>query len=99
MGTSKTLDGGTDSGEQWHSEVGPWVGEMADQVGDPIWSPVKEEAHQRAVSMGAWLDRRGTTVRGGVRWWRPVAHGSGRWSRHVRSLGWRRWSASVAGGS
>jgi hypothetical protein len=48
-------------------EVGSWVREMAGEVGDPIWSPVKEEAHQRAVSMGAWLGRRGTAVRGGVR--------------------------------
>jgi hypothetical protein len=24
------------SGEQWRSEVGPWVGEMAGEVGDPF---------------------------------------------------------------
>jgi hypothetical protein len=51
-----------------------------------------------AVSTGAWLDRRGTVVRGGVRWWRSTARGSERWSRHGRSLGRRRRSTSVAGG-
>jgi hypothetical protein len=64
------LAGGTDSDKQRRGEVGPWVGEMAGEVGDPIWSPVKEEAHQRAVFTGAWLGWRGTAVRGGVRWWR-----------------------------
>jgi hypothetical protein len=78
--------------------VGPWVEEMAGEVGDPIWSLVKEEAHQRAVSMGAQLSQRGTVVRGDVRWWRLAAHGSGRWSGHWRSLGWHRCSVSVAGG-
>jgi hypothetical protein len=37
--------------------VGPWVGEMADEVGDSIWSLVKEEAHQRSVSTGAQLGK------------------------------------------
>jgi hypothetical protein len=97
-GTPKALDGGADSGEQWRGEVGPWVREMAGEVGDPIWSPVKEEAHHRAVSMGVWLGQRGTAVRGGVRCWRLVARGSGRWSGHGQSLGWRRRSASVVGG-
>jgi hypothetical protein len=46
------LDGGTDSGERRRGEVGPWVGEMAGEVVDSIWSPVKEEDHQRAVSTG-----------------------------------------------
>jgi hypothetical protein len=87
-GTTKELDGGTNSGEQLRGEVGSWVGEMAGEVGDPIWSPVKEEAHQRAVSMGARNGQRGTVVRGDVRWWRSAAHGSGRWSGHGRSLGW-----------
>jgi hypothetical protein len=32
---------------------GPWVGELAGEVGDSIWSPAKEEAHQRVVSVGA----------------------------------------------
>jgi hypothetical protein len=42
------------------------------------------EEHQRGgltrgvVSMGAWLGRRGTSVRGGVRWWWSAAHGSRR---------------------
>jgi hypothetical protein len=39
------LDGGVDSGERRHGEVGPWVGEMAGEVGDSIWLPAKEEAH------------------------------------------------------
>jgi hypothetical protein len=78
------LDGGTDSDKQRRGEVGPWVGEMAGEVGDPIWSPVKEEAHQRAVFTGSWLGRRGTAVRGGVRWWRSAAHGSGRCLGHGR---------------
>jgi hypothetical protein len=30
------------SDEQRRGEVGPWVGEMAREVGDPIWSSVKE---------------------------------------------------------
>jgi hypothetical protein len=93
------LDDGTDSGEQRRSEVGLWVEEMADEVGDPIWSPMNEEAHQRALSIGAWLGQRGMTVRGGVQWWRSAAHGLGRWSGHRRSLGWRRRSVLVAGGS
>jgi hypothetical protein len=42
------------------------------------WSSTKEEAHQRAVSTGAWLGRRGTAVRGGGRLWRSVAQKSGR---------------------
>jgi hypothetical protein len=66
QGNPKALDGGVDSSEQRHGEVGPWVGEMAGEVGDPIWSLAKEEAHQRAVSMGVRLGRRGTAVRGGV---------------------------------
>jgi hypothetical protein len=57
--------------------------------GGPIWSPVKEEDHQRAVSTGARLGPRGTAVTGDVRRWR---------SGHGLSLGWRRRSASVAGG-
>jgi hypothetical protein len=40
------------SDEQWRGEVGPRVGEMAGEVGDPIWSPVKEEAHQRGFTEG-----------------------------------------------
>jgi hypothetical protein len=52
QGSSTALDGGADSGEWRRGEVGPWVGEMADEVGDSIWSPVKDEAHQRAVSTG-----------------------------------------------
>jgi hypothetical protein len=46
------LDGSVDSSERRCGEVGPWVREMANEVGDSIWSPTKEEAHQRAVSMG-----------------------------------------------
>jgi hypothetical protein len=52
QGSSTALDGGADSGEWRRGEVGSWVGEMADEVGDSIWSPVKEEDHQRAVSTG-----------------------------------------------
>jgi hypothetical protein len=52
---------------------------MAGEVGDSIWSPVKEEAHQRVVSTMAQLGRRVTAVRAGVWWWRLAAHGSGRW--------------------
>jgi hypothetical protein len=48
--------------------------------------------------VGARLSQRGTVVRGDVRWWRSVAHSSGRWSGHGRSLGWHRHSVSVAGG-
>jgi hypothetical protein len=33
------------SGERWRREMGPWVREMAGEVGDTIWSPAKEEAH------------------------------------------------------
>jgi hypothetical protein len=50
------------------------------------------------VSTGARLGWRGTTVRGGIRWWRSVARGWGRWSGHRWSLGRRRRSASVARG-
>jgi hypothetical protein len=92
------LDGGVDSDERRRGEVGPWVGEMDGEVGDSIWPPAKEEAHQRVVSIGARLDQRGTAVRGGVRWWRLVTHGSGRWPRHERSLGRCRRSTSVARG-
>jgi hypothetical protein len=98
-GIPKALDCGADSDEQWCSEVGPWVGEMAGEVGDPIWSPVKEEAHQRVVSTRARLGRRGTVVRGGVRWWRSATDGSRRWSGHGRWLGGgrrRQGKASVA---
>jgi hypothetical protein len=72
------LDGGVDSGERRRGEVGPWVGEMAGEVGDSIWPLVKEKAHQRAVSTGAWLGRRGTAVRGDVWWWRSTAREGGR---------------------
>jgi hypothetical protein len=80
-------EAGEPQGARRRGELGSWVGEMAGEVADPIWSPAKEEAHQRAVSTGARLGQRGTTVRGGVRWWRWAAHGSGRWSGHRRSLG------------
>jgi hypothetical protein len=43
------------SGEQRCGEVGPWVGEMAGEVGDPIWSPVKEETHQRGFTMATHM--------------------------------------------
>jgi hypothetical protein len=89
QGSSTAIDGGADSGERQCSEVGPWVGEMAGEVGVLIWSPAKKEAHQRAVSTGAWLDQWGTTVMDSVRCWRLAARGSGRWSGHGRSLGWR----------
>jgi hypothetical protein len=98
QGSPEALDGGVDFGERRCGEVGSWVGEMAGEVGDPIWLPAKEEAHQRAVSTGARLGRRGTTVRGDVQWWRSVARGSGRWLGHRRLLGQRRRSTSVAGG-
>jgi hypothetical protein len=98
QGNPEALDADADSDEQRHGEVGPWVGKMVGEVGDPIWSPAKEEAQQRVVSTGVCLGRRGTAVRGGVRWWRLVARSSGRLSEHGRSLGWRRRSASVAGG-
>jgi hypothetical protein len=99
QGSSAALDGGPDSGERRRGEVGPWVGEMAGEVVDSIWSPVKEEDHQRAVSTGARLGRRGTAVRGGVQWWRSAIRGSERWSGHGRSLGRCRRSVSVARGS
>jgi hypothetical protein len=82
QGSPEALDGDANSGERWRGEVGPWFREMAGEVGDSIWSVVKEEAHRRVVSMGVQLGRRGTTVRDGVRWWRSAAHGSGRWSGH-----------------
>jgi hypothetical protein len=63
QGSTEALDGGVDSCERRRGEVGPWVGEMAGEVGDSIWLPAKEKAHQRAVSMGARLDRRGMAVR------------------------------------
>jgi hypothetical protein len=99
QGSPEARDGGTDSGMWQRAEVGPWVREMAGEVGDSIWSLAKEEAHQRAVSTGAWLRQRGTAVRGGIRWWRWVARGSGRWSGYERSLRRCRQSASVAKGS
>jgi hypothetical protein len=40
------------SGEQRRGEVGPSVREMASELGDPIWSPVKEEAHKRGFTVG-----------------------------------------------
>jgi hypothetical protein len=98
QGSTEVLDGGVDSGERRHGEVGSWVGEMAGEVGDSIWPPTKEEAHQRVASMGARLSWRGTAVSGSVRWWRSAARGLGRWSGHGRSLGWRRRNASVVGG-
>jgi hypothetical protein len=61
------------SDEQWRGEVGPRVGEMAGEVGDPIWSPVKEEAHQRGFTEGG-----GTTDGSLVEWWRASTRGS--WS-------------------
>jgi hypothetical protein len=67
------LDGCVNSVVRRRGKVGPWVCEMAGEVGDTIWPPAKEEAHQRAVSMGARLCRRGTTMRGDVRWWRSAA--------------------------
>jgi hypothetical protein len=76
------LNGGTDSGERRRGEVGPSVREMAGEVGDSIRSLMKEEAHQRPMSMGAWLGQRGTVVRGGVRWWRSAARNWRRWSGH-----------------
>jgi hypothetical protein len=98
QGSTEALNGGVDSGKRRRSEVGLWVGEMAGEVGDSIWPPVKEEAHQSAMSTGARLSRMGTAVRGGVRWWRSAARDSGRSSGHGRSLGRCRRSASVAGG-
>jgi hypothetical protein len=41
--------------------VGPWVGEMAGEVGGPIWSPVKEEAHQRGFTTVTHARGVGTT--------------------------------------
>jgi hypothetical protein len=84
--------GGVDSGEQRRGEVGPWVGEMASEVGDPIWSSVKKEAHQRAVFVGAWLGWRGTTMRGGIRWWRSAAGGRDMGGHWDGIDGSRRWS-------
>jgi hypothetical protein len=60
------LDSGADSGERRRGEMGSWVGEMAGDVGDSIWSSVKEEAHQRAVSTGAQLGWREMAVEDGV---------------------------------
>jgi hypothetical protein len=77
----------SDFGEPRRGEVGPWVGEMAGEVGDPIWSPVKEEAHQRGFTTA-------TRARGGEggitsgrpeEWWRAPARRS--WSGG--ELGWR----------
>jgi hypothetical protein len=93
-GRTEVLDGCVNSVVRRRGKVGPWVCEMVGEVGDTIWSPAKEEAHQRAGSTGARLCRRGTTMRGDVRWWRSAAWGSG----HGRSLGWRLRSASVVGG-
>jgi hypothetical protein len=42
QGSSAALDGGADSGEQRHGEVGPWVREMAGEVRDSIQSLAKE---------------------------------------------------------
>jgi hypothetical protein len=92
------LDSGADSGERQRGEMGSWVGEMAGDVGDSIWSSVKEEAHQRAVSTRARLCWRGMAVEGGVQWWGSLAHGSERLSGHGRSLAQHRRSVSVAGG-
>jgi hypothetical protein len=49
---AEVLYGGVDSSDRRRGEVGPWVGEMADEVGDSIWPPVKEEDHRRVVSLG-----------------------------------------------
>jgi hypothetical protein len=99
QGSSVALDGRANSGEQQRGEVGPWVKEMAGEVGDSIWSPVKEEAHQRAVSTGVRLGRTGTTVRGSIQWWRSAANGSKRWldtsGRWGGVDGARRWSEAA----
>jgi hypothetical protein len=56
------------------------------EVGDLL------EAHRgggltsEVVSTGVQLGRRGTVVRGGVRWWWLTARGSGRWSGHGVAL-------------
>jgi hypothetical protein len=34
------------SSEQWHDKVGSWVGEMADEVGDPFGAAGRRGAHQ-----------------------------------------------------
>jgi hypothetical protein len=52
QGSYAAHDGSADFGERRHSEVGPWVVEMAGEVGDSDWSPTKEEAHQRAAVGG-----------------------------------------------
>jgi hypothetical protein len=53
--------------------VGPWVGEMAGEVGDSIWPPTKEEAHQRVVSTGGAARLEGNGGEG----WHPVVGVSG----------------------
>jgi hypothetical protein len=61
-------------------EVGPWVREMAGEVGDPIWSPMKEEAHQRGFMTTTHAHRgggRGTTGGRPEEWWRAPAQRSG----------------------
>jgi hypothetical protein len=45
---------------------------------------------------GCAAQSKGNGSEGGIRSWRSAAHDSGRWSGHGRSLGWRRWSTSVA---
>jgi hypothetical protein len=81
-GTPKRLNSSANSGEHWRGEVVPWVGEMACEVGDLIWSPVKEEGHQRAVSTGGGLGRIGTAVRG-------TSDGGGRWLAVREGVGTR----------
>jgi hypothetical protein len=83
-GTREVLDGEADSSEQRHGEVGSWVGEMVGEVGDPIWSPVKEEAHQRVVSTRCGSAR-------GKRRWGAMSSGGGRWTKPLNFKGIQRF--------
>jgi hypothetical protein len=66
--------------------------------GEPRREAVDGGAHRRGTLGGGKVEAAESSGEGNILWWRSATHGSGRWSRDGRSLGWHRRSTSVAGG-